>query len=125
VSSVRLWILLLTAVSFLAGGAGGLLFGLEMSRPDPVPFAAFADRFADEFDLDSRQRRILLMALREYDLELEELKSRSVADELEEDLIRLGFECREHIRDYVLPEARLEEFDTKVAGLFPDSPLGS
>ncbi len=124
-NSVRLWILLLAVVSFLAGGAGGFLFGLEMPRSDPVPFAAFAEPFADEFDLDSRERRILRMAMREYDLGLDELKSRIVADELAEDLIRLGLECRAHIRDYVLPPDRLEEFDTRVAGLFPDSPLGS
>ena len=41
---IRPWIAVLVLTSFLAGGAGGVLVGLEMSPPAPVPGAYFGLR---------------------------------------------------------------------------------
>ncbi|MEW6072752.1 MAG: hypothetical protein AB1726_09205 [Planctomycetota bacterium] len=121
-TSERLWIAILAAVCFLAGGAGGVLVGLELPRPEPGPFAAFEERLAATFDLRRHERRVLRLALVQYRDEIEELKDRNVAD-CEAELVALGRECAGRIRQYVLPPERRAEFDTRIAGLWPPGAL--
>ncbi len=123
--SERLWIVLLAAVSFLAGAAGGLLLGMNVEKPgEPAPFEAFEDRFTEAFDLDARQRADLRFILGRYWDKLEELKARGAADH-EKELIQIGLTCKQHIREFVLPEERLEEFELMVAGTLPPDPIAS
>ena len=119
-SSERLWIALLAAVSFLAGGAGGMLVGLDMPRPAPGPFAAFEEHLATTFELDARARRNLRQALIEYHEEEDRLKAKGVAV-LDEELVASGRLCADRIREWVIPRTRREDFDRMVLGEWPPS----
>jgi len=126
-SSERLWILVLAAVSFLAGAAGGILYAVQLDPPrSSGPFAAYEEAFAEVFDLDRRRARDLHAVLDRYHGDLEELKARAVRD-LEPELVQLGHTCRERIRKYVLAPDELDEFDRLCGGLVPLSsePVGS
>ena len=121
--SERLWIVLLATVSFLSGAAGGLLLGMNVERPgEPAPFEAFEARFVESFDLDTQQQKDLRFILGRYWDKLDELKARGVADH-EEELIQIGLTCKQHIREFVLPKERLEEFESMVAGTLPLDPV--
>jgi hypothetical protein len=111
-SSPRLWILLLALTSFLAGSAGGLLAGTRLAPPviERGPFADYATLLVSRFDLPPDRERRLRAVLELYHRDLEELKSRHVA-EAEPELIRLGEVCRQRIRDYVLPAGQQAVFD--------------
>jgi len=113
-SSARLWILLLALTSFLAGSAGGLLAGMRLARPAPErgAFSDYAALLVERFDLERDRERRLKAVLELYHRDLEELKSRHVA-EAEPELIRLGEACRQRIRDYVLPPESQASFDAQ------------
>lgn len=117
--SERLWIVLLTLVVFLAGLAGGVQLRMHF-EPAPAfgPFGAFETRFVSTFDLDSDQRLDLRYILRGYEDDLNELKDLGLTDR-EDELVEIGLRCKQRIRKYVLPEEHLEEFDSRVAGLWP------
>jgi hypothetical protein len=120
-SSTRLWILLLALTSFLAGAAGGLLAGSRLAPPpaEAGPFSDYAALLVARFDLEPDRERRLKAVLELYHRDLEELKSRHVA-EAEPELIRLGESCRQRIRDYVLPPGQQSVFDQEGGLSSPD-----
>lgn len=123
-SSTRLWILLLALTSFLAGSAGGLLAGTRLAPPAPErgPFSDYAALLVARFDLEPDRERRLRAVLELYHRDLEELKSRHVA-EAEPELIRLGEACRQRIRDYVLPSEQQAAFDAEADPRSPGDSL--
>lgn len=115
-NSPRLWILILALVSGLAGFAGGRLLAPEPPVSDgPASFGEYAARLEVAFDLAPERARNLRLLLDRYERELEDLKTRQLA-ELEPELVRLGDTYRDRIRDKVLPPARRAEFDRMAAG---------
>jgi uncharacterized membrane protein len=117
--SERLWIALLAVVSFLAGGAGGMLLGIRMDPPgEPAPFEAFEARFAEAFDLEPQQRRDLRFILGRYRDDLEGLKERGLADR-EDELVQIGRTYQQLIRKWVLTEESHDEYDAMIAGAWP------
>jgi hypothetical protein len=124
-NSERLWVVILSLVSCLAGLALGWVTALEF---DPVreigPESAFEHRFREEFGLDETRARDLAFVLDSYRKDVEDLKARHVV-ELEPELIALGQRCREQIRTYVLPEDRVAEFDRMELGKPVDTARGS
>lgn len=123
-SSTRLWILVLALTSFLAGSAAGLLLGRRLAPPavERGPFSDYAALLVARFDLEPERALRLRAVLELYHRDLEELKSRHVA-EAEPDLIRLGEACRQRIRDYVLPPESQAAFDVEAAAPSPDDSL--
>lgn len=119
-NSPRFWILLLAVVSFLGGIAAGILLG-DAVRParETVPFAAYQERLSEEFELGPERRRALRMVMAHYHRALEDAKARR-AVAMEDDLVRLGLQYRDLIRDHVLPQARREEFDRLAVPGFPN-----
>ena len=117
-SQLRLWILLLAAVSFLAGGASGLVLAAELRPPerDRGAFADYRELLVARFDLSPERERGLRVILDRYQKDIEAVKSRQI-DLIEDDLARLGLTCRQRIRDYVLPADRREEFSRLADGL--------
>ena len=118
-SSTRLWVLLLTGVSFLAGLAAGILIAPGMTPPlSHGPFAAYELHFAATFELSAEERSNLRHVLDRYQRELQELEARR-AHETETERVKIGIACRERIRKYVLSTsdpARLERFDRQSEG---------
>lgn len=115
-SSERIWIVILAAVCFLAGAAGGILWATGLQpAPDHGPYGDFITRFATTFDLDVREARDLRYVLERYHGDVEELKAQYVR-EMEPELVQLGQVCRDRIRKYVLPPNQVEAFDRLCAG---------
>lgn len=116
--SLRLWIVLLAAVSFLAGGASGLVLAAELRPPerDRGAFADYRELLVERFDLSPERERGLRVILDRYQKDIEACRSRQI-DLIEEDLARLGLTCRQRIRDYVLPAEQREEFARLSEGL--------
>ncbi len=115
-NSVRLWVVLLAATSFLAG----LSAGMALSRPVPAaersdePFRDYRIAFTREFGLDAERARLFGELLRNYQRDLDALRDRVLAtsrNPLEPELAELGLRYRQLIRDHVLPPARRGEFD--------------
>ncbi len=120
-SSLRLWLVILAAICFLAGFSGGVLAGPLFEEPaTPRPFAAYEEHLIANFDLSGEERQHLRFLLDRYHQDIESLKAQYV-DELEPELIELGLSCRDLIRKYVLPPERVEEFD-RLAGGNPPTP---
>jgi len=113
----RLWILLLVATSFLAGGAGGVLVGLEIRPPAPAPgaFADYERLMVERFDLSEQRARGLRAVLDQYQRQIDRLKARNAAA-LEPELSKLGLTFRTVVRDTVLPADRREEFSRMADG---------
>lgn len=121
--SLRLWILLLTATSFLAGLAGGVVVGLGVRVPPPErgPFADYEALLVRTFDLSPERARGLHVVLDQYQRQIDNLKNRN-ARGLEPELARLGLTFRAVVRDTVLPADKRAEFERLSAGLFDPSP---
>ena len=118
-SSERFWIAILAATAFLAGGAGGVLFGLRLDpREAPGPFAEYRQRLVSTYDLDPERAGRLRQILAAYDEEIEALKARHV-HELEPELVDAGETCRQRIRRFVIPSTRHADFDAHAAGVEP------
>ena len=110
-ASERLWVLVLAATTFLAGAAGGVLFGVGLHEDEPAgPLAAYRVRMAETFSLDEVGVDRLEEILAVYDQEIEALKARQLRA-LEPELIVAGETARERIRRYVIPADRLDDFD--------------
>jgi len=124
-SSERFWVVILTAVTFLAGVAAGLLVA-DRVGPGPAagPFAEsaarmeYVSRMVETFDLSPEETRDLRYLIDRYQRDIEDLEARHVRD-MEPELVRLGEVCTERIKKYVLPEDRREEFDRLAAGYAP------
>lgn len=117
-SSPRLWILVLVAMTLLTGGVAGYLLGAAgRSADDDRLMADYADRLAARFDLDETRRRDLRFVLERYEKDLYDLEARYLRERMEDELVELGERTTERIRRYVIPVDRLEEFDALCRGL--------
>jgi hypothetical protein len=120
VNSTRLWILILTGVTFLAGLGTGIIVTERSHRETDVvsAFGDFERAFSQEFDLDPERQRLLGGLLDHYNLETQEIRDRYAAQnhrEMEVDLRRAGLEYRQLTRDRLLPEHKRQEFDLLMA----------
>lgn len=102
-TGLRLWIVLLAAVAFLAGIPAGVLIGEGLRPPaEPEgPFADYAARLQAEFDLGPEQRLVLEAVLIDYERSLDEVRSRQLGA-FEDEIVRLGRLCHDRIRDGLL-----------------------
>lgn len=117
-SSAKLWILALAAVTFLAGGVTGYLFGAAGHQVgEDHLLADYEERLATRFDLDETRRQDLRFVLDRYEKDLYDLEARYLRGRMEDDLVELGERTTERIRRYVIPAERLEEFDALCAGI--------
>jgi len=116
---LRLWIGVLVLTSFLAGGAGGVLVGLEISPPAAVPgaFSDFEKMMVAEFDLSDERARGLRVVLDQYQRRIERIQARN-ASALEPELAKLGLTFRGVVRDTVLPASQRDKFSRMSAGIF-------
>ena len=118
-SDQRLWILILVLTSFLAGGAGGVLLGLELSPPTPVPgaFSDFEQLMVERFELSGERANGLRVVLDQYQRRIDRLKARNDIA-LEPELAKLGLTFRGVVRDTVLPAGQRDKFSRMSDGLF-------
>lgn len=122
-TSIKLWILLLTGTAFLAGSAGGVLAGQRIApeAPEARPYAAYEALLVERFGITDDRARALRAILELYHRDLEELKSRHM-NELEPDLLRAGTTCRDRIQRYVLTESQRSALaDAGFVGPIPPS----
>ena len=122
-SNTRLWTLLLVITTFLSGLAAGLLLAPRVLGPaePPGPFAAYQAELVRAFDLRPKEARGLRAVLDNYHREIEQLKSRQL-EPVQDELARLGLECRDRIRTHVLPPNRRGDFDLMSRAPEPQSP---
>lgn len=115
-TSLRLWILVLTLVSAAGGFAAGLLVYGSLHAPEAPerPFQDYERRLVETFDLSPERQRLFQAVLAGYNDELEAVRDRWVDDsmsQMEPELSRIAKTYRERIRNHVLPEDRRAEFD--------------
>lgn len=115
-SGLRIWIVALMGVSFLAGIPAGVLIvdGTRPQSDDRGAFTDFAHRLGDEFDLSDERRRALRVILADYDSTLDGIRSRQL-DRYEDEIVRAGRLCRDRIRNVLLPEDQRDRFDVMAA----------
>ena len=124
-TSTRLWIVLLTLVSFLAGVAAGLL-GSEYSlraATERREDGDFVRRFSEVFDLDPEGRRLLAERQAAYHAQIESIELRNEVRRsieahalMEPELLEAGRVFRSDVRDMLLvTEAQRKEFDRLMA----------
>lgn len=126
-TSLRLWVAILTLTAFLAGLACGPFLVrrfVEPVRAAEGPFVEYERQLASTFELAPERVEPLRAILDQYRRDIESIKDRHLADymsAMEPELAELGRKCREQIRDRVLPEARRAEFD-RLARELPSTP---
>ena len=113
---MRLWILLLAAVSFLCGLAAGRLDVMRGVEADRGPFADYRLGLEQEFDLNAQPVRAqaLRLLLDEYDRKRTDVKERHLQgywSSIEPELTALGATYGDKIRELVIPPSRRAEFD--------------
>ena len=114
-NSVRVWIVVLMLVSFLAGTAAGKIL-TDRERAGEAERGALSDYeslFASEFELSDERKRLLRVLLQHYDQELLRVRNEHLAvyrSAIEPDLRRLGLEYNQYIRDKVLPPRERQRF---------------
>lgn len=121
-NSLRGWIVLLAATSFLAGIAAGVIFGLEVAPapPDRGPLDEYQARLVRTFHLDRGQQKTLALRIDQYRREIEAVQSKYMPG-MEAELVKAGLGCRDYIRDRVLPPAERRRFDALVqTGRLPE-----
>jgi hypothetical protein len=116
VTSLRLWILVLTLVSAAGGFAAGLLvYGSRHAPQEPErPFQDYERLLVERFELSPERQRLFQAVLAGYNDELDAVKDRWVAEsmsQMEPELSRIAGTYRARIRNHVLPEDRRVEFD--------------
>lgn len=115
-NSERFWAVLFALTTFCAGLAVGVLLSF---RRDPVqerPFGSYEAQMIAAFDLDEARVKNLRYILQHYQDEIEALKERNLAA-LDPELVKIGLEHRALVRDKVVPEHYLQQFDQWVGGL--------
>jgi len=125
--SERLWIVILALVSFLGGGAAGLLGADGLKGPPETKgaFSHYEELLSSTFDLDPEKRRELRWVLNRYERDLEDLKARHLS-ELEPELIKIGALCRDQIVKYVLGDEHRDRFLQLASGaLDPNRSTGA
>ncbi|MFN0009665.1 MAG: hypothetical protein ACKVXR_17360 [Planctomycetota bacterium] len=114
--SLRLWIVLLAVVCFVAGTAAGALATAASLRtpPEGGPFAAYERDLVATFSLSDERARLLRALLLGYERDIERIKAGRMAETMsamEPELAARGRWYHEQIRDKVLPPGRQAEFD--------------
>jgi hypothetical protein len=120
VSSTRLWVLILTAVAFLAGTGMGLVMAERAQRQAQVRSTSgeFERAFVQRFQLDPERQRLLAGLLDHYNRETQAIQSRYAAEyhmKMEPELRAAGLEYRALLRDQLLPEEQRPKFDSLMA----------
>ncbi|MFT7485790.1 MAG: hypothetical protein ACI9F9_001640 [Candidatus Paceibacteria bacterium] len=124
-TQLRLWIVLLCSVTFLAGLGTGLYL-TELDARDQrltAEFGEFERAFTREFSLDEERQRLLVGLLDHYNRETQQIKDHYASrnlQEMEPDLRRVGLEYRAHLRDRLLPESQRPKFDHLMANYVKD-----
>jgi hypothetical protein len=126
VTSLRLWVSILALTAFLAGLACGPFVSSWLFPParaaESGPFADYERLLVQTFHLAPERREPLHVILEQYRHDIESIKDQHMADymtSMEPALREKGLQCREVIRDKVLPESQRPEFDRLVSGLPP------
>jgi hypothetical protein len=120
-NDLRLWVVLLAAVSALAGLAGGMLLAGGKPPPPSGPFADYERLFASEFQLDPERAELLHQVLRNYHREIENAKQRHIdayISAMEPELRRCALRYRDLVRNHVLPSDQRERYD-QLVGNYP------
>lgn len=115
-SGARLWIVLSAIVSFLAGLAAGVLFARSGEKGPTSGWAAYAERFADDYDLAPERRSSLRILLDEYASEMANKRrayESRILNQIEPDLRELGARYETYIRDFVLPPGQRAQYDLR------------
>ena len=120
-SNLRLWVVILTLVAFIAGGATGWLFAAGGNRPQTPrgPFSEYEEKFVETFHLSAERAQLLRVVLASYAKDVAEIKDRHMADitiGMEPELAEKGRYYRDLIHDKVLPENKRAEFDALALG---------
>jgi hypothetical protein len=127
-SSTRLWVLVLAAVSFLAGTASGVLFERSQGVREERPFQTYRDRIVERYDLSPRRALALDLLLADFQQKLEAIEAEhrpAYQAAMEADLTDLGIRYEVLLRDKVLhPDAR-EAYARDAQGLPANLPSGS
>lgn len=115
-TSLRLWIVLLAAMTFLGGmAAGRWTAAAEVRTADRRgAFEDYARLLEERFQLDGRRARNLRIVLESYERDLERLREERLQaywSAIEPDLRDLTREYEGYIRDRVLPPDRRGDFD--------------
>lgn len=125
-TSLRLWVSILALTAFLAGLACGPFVSAWFIPPtraaESGPFADYERKLVETFHLAPERREPLHVILEQYRRDIEGIKDQHMADymtSMEPALREKGLQCREVIRDKVLPESQRSEFDRLVSGLPP------
>jgi hypothetical protein len=126
VTSVRLWILILSLVSFASGTAIGLLMGgLREPKVDPGPFADYERMLVAEFALSQERGRALRGILQKYHQDVEDLEAEHMNEymsAIRRDLQELADRYETLIREHVLPERQRARFDQMCAARLVNPP---
>ena len=120
-SATRAWVMLLTAVVFLAGAAAGVL-GERMTRESQRngSFEDYALLLEDEFDLPPTRMKHLRVLLNAYADDVDRVVKRHETDyraAMEPELRPLHEEYDRLVRDMVLPADQRARFDELAVGL--------
>ena len=110
----RAWILLLAAVTFLAGMAAGMLSTREEPEDHASGWIAYGDRLAREYDLSEERRAALRLFLDQYAADLNSLERRysaRILAEMAPELRDLSSRYEHYIRDRVLHPDRRDDYD--------------
>jgi hypothetical protein len=115
-NSERFWVLVLAATAFCAGLAAGVLLSFRRAPAEERPFSSYEAQMTAAFDLDETRVTNLRYILQHYQEEIEALKERNLAA-LDPELVKIGQEHRALVRERVVPEHYLQQFDLWVDGL--------
>lgn len=122
-SSSKLWIFVLTGLTFLGGGVSGYLLALlNQPRTNSSVLAGYEELLIQTYELDQKSQKNLGMAVADFERGLDALQAQVVRQEMEPELIQLGETLEGQIREYVIPPERLKEFDAASAGIALLSP---
>lgn len=113
--SERMWVMVLALTTFFAGLAAGVLLSFRGDRVER-PLGAYEQRMTEAFDLDEERVRNLRWILRDYQEKIDALKESNIAA-LDGELVKIGRNHRELIRNKVVPEHHRQQFDLWVGGL--------
>ena len=120
-NATRGWIVMLSAVAFLAGVAAGVLSERAASAaPEQGPLHVYARLLEDEFGLSAQRMghlRTLLEAYAEEAGRVVREHEAAYRAALEPDLRPLNEEYDRLVRDLVLPPQHRERFDDLAAGI--------
>lgn len=120
-SSIRLWIVVLGLLCFLAGTATGRILArsAEGSTTEVGAPRDFERLFATRFELTPDRTRLLRGIEEHYQREVERIKVNHLAayrSAIEPELKSLGSEYNTYLRDQVLPPMARAEFDESSRG---------